>query len=392
MKSDPDNDWMKLDGSQVEWKELKVPPSLEDFALPDLPQVVAAAEKADIGEMAWWKAVLWTLLFLFVSQVVPAVLLTFGSLVFDGGETAKALADIANPTNPAVSKALFQFLAIDQILSLVFAISILRWKLGRDWKRKIALRLPSLDHAVLVCVALPALLLFNIALEGIVSRYIPNLNEIATKLKGGEVSGITSVEGMLTHTRNWEWFMAVLVIGLGPALSEELWCRGFLGRGLLARYGFWPGILITSFLFGMMHLEPPQAVMAMMMGMVLHVCYAATRSILVPMLLHLLNNGFAVLSISETGHFPLANSLEATYTRVPFLFLLAGGLVLATIGLALFQSRYRIISFSDGPRRPGLDIPERGGDDILLREPIPPGTVVLVVTALAAFASVWWNM
>jgi hypothetical protein len=109
-------------------------------------------------------------------------------------------------------------------------------------------------------------------------------------------------------------------------------------------------------------------------------------------LLHFLNNGLSILGESQTSNFPLAPSLEATYQRGPFLFLLSAGLVLALVGLAFFQSRYQYMEFDDGedapPSRP-LVWPGNQHETILFREPIPPGTTVLVLLATTAFGAVW---
>ena len=74
------------------------------------------------------------------------------------------------------------------------------------------------------------------------------------------------MEAMVKEFRTWPWQFGVLVIGLGPGLSEELWCRGFLGRGLVEHYGVILGVLLTSFLFGLIHGDPHQGTMAMLMG------------------------------------------------------------------------------------------------------------------------------
>src|SRR5208337_4060578 len=77
----------------------------------------------------------------------------------------------------------------------------------------------------------------------------------------------------------WPVWFGVLVVGLGPALNEELFCRGFLGRGLLGRYGTVGGILLTSLFFGLLHLDPPHVVATFVMGCCLHFTYLMTRSL-----------------------------------------------------------------------------------------------------------------
>src|SRR5207249_3638911 len=92
------------------------------------------------------------------------------------------------------------------------------------------------------------------------------------------------------------WWYGVLVVGLAPGVSEELWCRGFLGRGLVGRYGPVAGVLLTSLFFGALHLDPPHVVATFCMGAALHVVYLFTRCLWLPILIHFLNNSLAVLT------------------------------------------------------------------------------------------------
>src|SRR5207244_1470775 len=125
--------------------------------------------------------------------------------------------------------------------------------------------------------------------------------------------------------QTWPLPIAILIIGFGPAIGEELWCRGFLGRGLVGNYGPVAGAFLTSFLFGLIHIEPRQAMVAMLMGLVLHYTYLMTRSLLVPMLLHLLNNSLAVTA----SHVHFFDFLDAPEMLAPPVYLAAGLLLLA---------------------------------------------------------------
>ena len=93
------------------------------------------------------------------------------------------------------------------------------------------------------------------------------------------------------------WPLTVLAVAIGPGIVEELWCRGFLGRGLSARYGLVAGILLASCFFALMHLDPSQLLAIALMGAYLHFVYVATRSIWAPILLHALNNGISILLV-----------------------------------------------------------------------------------------------
>jgi membrane protease YdiL (CAAX protease family) len=79
------------------------------------------------------------------------------------------------------------------------------------------------------------------------------------------------------------------------------------------------------------------------MGIVLHLSYLATRSILIPMLIHFLNNSLIILSLSETGPVPILTSLDTAFQHSPFLALASSVLVLLAVGILLHRTRVRII-------------------------------------------------
>src|SRR5207253_3949551 len=134
---------------------------------------------------------------------------------------------------------------------------------------------PGFIHLLLALLALPGLLLLPGLLHEVAKRILPTFGENAEAMQG--LMG------------NWPLWFGVLTIGLGPGLGEELWCRGFLGRGLVGRYGMIGGVVLTSFFFGLLHVEPRQAAAVALMAIVLHLAYLATRSFWVPVLLHTMN-------------------------------------------------------------------------------------------------------
>src|SRR5262249_53237742 len=157
---------------------------------------------------------------------------------------------------------------------------------GRDWPRQVAFRLPSLQHLVLTLMFLPCIVLLATVVDAVAKQYLPEFMKLDDVMKG---------------ISYWPWWLGVLIIGVGPGIGEELWCRAFLGRGLIARYGVGLGVLFSSMFFGLMHVEPRQVAYATVIGMFLHFVYLTTRSLLMPMLLHFLNNSLSVLAAAQEG-------------------------------------------------------------------------------------------
>jgi len=138
----------------------------------------------------------------------------------------------------------------------------------------------------------------------------------------------------------------LLVFAMAPALGEELIFRGVIGRGLVARWGMVPGILLTSVLFAMAHVHPVHALAVLPMGIVLHYVYYTTKSFWAPLYLHFGNNAFAVLMSG-----PLRGSApEGDLTSTALLTVLLSLVVFLAF---LWQTRVRYVSddgeeWSDG--------------------------------------------
>lgn len=211
-------------------------------------------------------------------------------------------------------------------VGFLFTLLAFRVVGGPGWTREIGLRrVPGLP-----------LLLGLIALPGFV---------VISDLVGTGLYRVFGMEDLAAEQaaalkelfEPFHWSFAVFAVGIGPGVVEELWCRGFLGRGLIGRYGAIRGIALTSAFFGLLHAYPPPYVLVTaLMGVGLHFAYYTSRSLWVPIAMHLANNSLAVLL--AMGVIPAA-SYEAAITERPVML---GGLALALLisaGLALWSVR-----------------------------------------------------
>lgn len=91
-------------------------------------------------------------------------------------------------------------------------------------------------------------------------------------------------------------FLGVLAIAfLGP-LAEEVTFRGAIQRHLhITGQNPWRAILIASILFGVMHMNPAQIPFAAIIGFIMGIFYWKTQSLVLPVIIHVLNNGIACL-------------------------------------------------------------------------------------------------
>jgi membrane protease YdiL (CAAX protease family) len=288
--------------------------------------------------------------------------------------------DVGKPA-PAAVKLSAEFgrllqpaMLLGEVVSVLFGLVIVRLFVGKNWRRALALCRPSLTQTVIAVLGLPGLILVATAVHALARQVLP----------GGNYG-----QDLAAMFETWPLWFGVLVVGIGPGIGEELWCRGFLGRGLVGRYGAFVGILLTSLFFGLMHVDPPHVVGTMVMGMALHYVYLMTRSLWVPMLLHACNNSLAVVATKIKA----LESADPAPERVPYYIYGMAVLLLAAVGYALYRSRPRLVD-ADGsgpgpwqPDFPGVEHPPAGSGTVVHRP--WPGWLAsaLLVLAVAGFGT-----
>ncbi len=125
------------------------------------------------------------------------------------------------------------------------------------------------------------------------------------------------------------WTLLTVVV-MAP-IFEELLFRGVLLESLRLRYGVVTAWVLSSFLFGLVHLHPTIAVNAMIMGLVLGFIYIATRSLWASVALHAANNAISFLMLS-TGNGDLTLS-EAVANRALYWVLYSFSAVLLCVSV-----------------------------------------------------------
>jgi len=90
-------------------------------------------------------------------------------------------------------------------------------------------------------------------------------------------------------------FMLILSNALFPGFSEELFYRGIIARRFFRSYSLRKAILLSAMLFGLMHLNPWQAVNAFFAGIFLGWVYWRYKSIWLCMFFHAYYNTLVML-------------------------------------------------------------------------------------------------
>jgi membrane protease YdiL (CAAX protease family) len=95
--------------------------------------------------------------------------------------------------------------------------------------------------------------------------------------------------------QNWLKMILVFVsIAVLTPIKEEILYRGILHRFLEQRHHFWIGLLVSSLVFGLLHVGFPYS--AITMGIIFVLLYRLTHSLIPPIILHIIWNSFAAVS------------------------------------------------------------------------------------------------
>src|SRR6056297_491150 len=122
------------------------------------------------------------------------------------------------------------------------------------------------------------------------------LSELENWMRQKELSAQALTEAFLKMDNAGSLWFNILMIGVLPAIGEELIFRGIFQR-LFAEWTkniHW-GILIAAFLFSFMHIQFYGFIPRMILGILLGYLFYFSRTIWAPILGHFINNTMAVL-------------------------------------------------------------------------------------------------
>lgn len=163
--------------------------------------------------------------------------------------------------------------------------------IGAPKRARLGLRSPQLGalRSIVVVAGGVFPLLAGLALAGVASQWLPSFDDGA------------AFTTLWTDTPLLPALLWIAVIGLLPGIVEELLFRGVIQRGFLLRMSPTASILITSLLFGLLHIAPPAILFAGTLGIWLGFVAWRTNSVILPIFTHMtINSGFnAVMMI---GH------------------------------------------------------------------------------------------
>jgi membrane protease YdiL (CAAX protease family) len=127
------------------------------------------------------------------------------------------------------------------------------------------------------------------------NQIIPIPKKWEVSFKAMEKAYTEGVKGMAVMKNFWEYLSTLLVIAIAPAIFEETFFRGGM-QNILVQWtkNAAAGIIITSIIFSAAHTSYYGFLPRFGLGIILGYIYYYGKNIWLNILLHFLNNGFAV--------------------------------------------------------------------------------------------------
>ena len=127
--------------------------------------------------------------------------------------------------------------------------------------------------------------------------------DLPTWIKGLDDYNKAALESLLTMDNVMDLILNIIVIGIIPGIAEELLFRGVIQNELQKKMSvgsYWP-LVIAAFIFAAFHGEVIGFIPKFVIGLILGYAYRMTDNLIVPMVIHALNNGMQVLVVYYVG-------------------------------------------------------------------------------------------
>lgn len=171
----------------------------------------------------------------------------------------------------------------------------------------------------------------NYSFVNSLKSFFDSLNEMVEKTYGN----------LLSASNIFEFILVVLVVAIVPAISEETMFRGFIQRSFELRYKKYVGALITALFFSLYHFNPYGFIPLFVLGAFFGFAAFKSKTLIIPMILHFLNNFSAVSLYHIIGDEELIKSDASVNSgELSSYVLMFFSLTLLFIGLVLVINKY----------------------------------------------------
>jgi uncharacterized protein len=194
---------------------------------------------------------------------------------------------------------------------------------------------------------------FNVTLEN--KRIIPYLIIGSIVLLLGVASPIISsipvpesIKKILLEFGSQKGILAFILMVIAAPVMEELIFRGIILDGLLKNYSPLKSILISSLLFGIVHLNPWQFVTALIIGIFSGWVYYKTRSLIPSIIIHASVNlsGFSMRFILDFDSSMDKSLLELYGGLTNLILIISGSIIIASICIYFLIKEFKRVCYT----------------------------------------------
>ena len=135
---------------------------------------------------------------------------------------------------------------------------------------------------------------------------------------------IDSLNDMMEHAYDsliiantfFERVFVIIIVAVVPAICEESMFRGYIQRSFEFKLKPFHAALVTAIFFGIYHFNPYGIIPLILLGLYFGFAAYISNSIIIPMILHFLNNFAAVILYFTIGNEDLIKSAPAADTNI----------------------------------------------------------------------------
>lgn len=307
-----------------------------------------------------------------VVHLVGGVSVLILLIVYETIKTGKPPAVTSDPTTMLIVTA-YEMLIF--VLCAMLAFTVRYW--GRT-ANELNFSCPDLRHvAIVIGATLP--LSFCVSAWSIPIQY--GWQYVVEQYPWLKVlDGMNVMETIKEMAQATSFPLMILIVAVLPAVGEELVFRGAIGRILIGHIGLWSGVILTSFLFGCIHIHPVHALSVMPLGLAMHLIYLWTRSFWMPMVLHFLNNSWATLTARLGTDDGLHDAMHPS--ALEWIEMATAVFAVIFLAIALWQTRVRYYR-PDGIEWSSSRFPIRVPPSVTIRRVSNPANSICWYTAIA---------
>ncbi|MEM1042306.1 MAG: CPBP family intramembrane glutamic endopeptidase [Bacteroidota bacterium] len=228
--------------------------------------------------------------------------------------------------------ALFGGNALGQAAGFLGFVLFVAWLHTRDTASFLRVRRSDGVHLGLSALGLLALLPL-VAWLGALNADLP----LPESWRAWDAQQVALIERVLGAEMNV--LVTLLLVAVTPAVCEEVMFRGYLQRQVERSFGVAASVVLVGVLFGAFHLRPTQLLPLATLGLYMGFAVWVTGSLWAGVLVHLLNNGLAVVVSDYLARRPGPDLVALDAIAVPwYLAVLSAG---ATTGIVVLLLRRR---------------------------------------------------